>query len=44
MDHNWTDEQKAKAQNIVMERFALNSVARHLAHPPTAEWSFISKP
>jgi len=37
MDHNWTDEQMAKAQTIVMERFALNSVAGHLAPHSTID-------
>ncbi|MFH0344547.1 MAG: encapsulin [Chromatiales bacterium] len=37
MEHNWTDEQMIKAQNIVMERFALNSVAGHLAPRSTVE-------
>jgi hypothetical protein len=33
MDLKWNEEQMSMAQKIVMERFALNSVAEHLAHP-----------
>jgi hypothetical protein len=37
MDLTWTSEHLSKAQQIVMERFALNSVAGHLAPHSTID-------
>jgi hypothetical protein len=37
MDHTWTDNQMLLAQKTVMERFALNSVAGHLAPHSTVD-------
>jgi hypothetical protein len=37
MDLTWTSEHLSKAQQIVMERFALNSVAGHLATHSTID-------
>jgi hypothetical protein len=37
MDPSWTPAQMQQAQRIVVERFAMNSVARHLASPMTVD-------